>query len=371
MSGLNLTVGQPPRPLSSLKKKQVKFRFKLRQKAIRRRMFRYGLVGLNMAILGATIMFVVASSHTTQADSQATANTANVISNPLDQLSAASVAVNVARASNLTEATAVKNQADTANAELAIMPAGNNVVSKPQVLSAALKSSRDIRSYVSQANDTVASLAVKFGVTSDSIKWSNGLTSDAIKPGTKLYIPPVNGFVYTVKAGDTAQSLAQKYNANADQITAFNDAEISGLRAGQIIEIPNGTQPAPVQTRLATSYSLFGGAPSYGSNGYDYGYCTYWVAALRAKMGSPLPTNLGNASSWGYLARAYGLSTGSVPKPGAAVVTSTSGAGHVAFVQSVNPDGSFVISEMNHLGWNITDVRTFSAAQGAGYTYIY
>jgi surface antigen len=77
--------------------------------------------------------------------------------------------------------------------------------------------------------------------------------------------------------------------------------------------------------------------------------------------------NLGNASTWAIRAAAYGLPTGKTPQVGAAVVTSTRGAGHVAYVTAVNGDGSITISEMNHVGWNKTDERTISGS----FSYIY
>ena len=125
--------------------------------------------------------------------------------------------------------------------------------------------------------------------------------------------------------------------------------------------------------RAATSSSFaWGTSAIYGGyNGYDYGYCTWWTAKRRADVGMPVPSNLGNASSWGYIARAAGLPTGNTPKQYAAVVTSTRGEGHVAFVESVNPDGSINISQMNTAGWAVRSTATISADQAAQYTYIY
>jgi surface antigen len=40
------------------------------------------------------------------------------------------------------------------------------------------------------------------------------------------------------------------------------------------------------------------------------------------------------------------------------MVTWESWVGHVAYVEAVNADGSFVISEMNYKGWGIIDTRT-------------
>jgi surface antigen len=91
------------------------------------------------------------------------------------------------------------------------------------------------------------------------------------------------------------------------------------------------------------------------------------VALLRAKAGNPIPSNLGNASTWAIRAAAMGLPTGTTPQVGAAVVTKTSGEGHVAYVTAVNDDGSITVSEMNHNGWNRVDSRTLSG----NFHYIY
>jgi surface antigen len=40
------------------------------------------------------------------------------------------------------------------------------------------------------------------------------------------------------------------------------------------------------------------------------------------------------------------------------MVTNESGYGHVAYVESVNGDGSWTVSEMNYRGWDQVDQRT-------------
>lgn len=278
----------------------------------------------------------------------------NAPSDPLDQLSSADIASNLAQMTNLPETTAVINQADSVGAELAVPPAHTAVISKPQVVATALKSRNDIASYVAQAGETVSSIAATFNVTSDSIRWSNNLSGDAVSAGTTLTIPPVNGIVYTVKAGDTPDSVAQKYRANKEQIIAYNDAELTGLKVGEKIIIPNGQQPAPVRSTYS-SFSFFFGS---GYNGYDAGFCTWYVAKKRSEIGRPIPGGLGNASTWDNRAPAAGLLVNKTPSYGAAVVTSQRGAGHVAFVEVVTADGIW-ISEMNSRGQvSMTDTRS-------------
>lgn len=270
-------------------------------------------------------------------------NPISSVANPLDQLSSANIALTVARLDSLPETAAISNQAESQAADLAITSTGGDVLSKPQVVATALKSRADIQNYVTKPGDTIATLASQFGVTSNSILWSNGLTGNTVTPGTKLVIPPVNGIVYTVKAGDTPDTLATKFKANKDQLIAYNDAEISGLQVGEQIIIPNGTQAAVVAA--TTSYAAYWGGAIYGYNGYDYGYCTWYVATQVS-----VPSNWGNASSWAYYARLSGWTVSSTPQVGAIAQTpyAAGGEGHVAIVDAVSPDGSQIqIRDMN------------------------
>ena len=351
---------------------------KLSRKNTRRRIVRYGLISFNVLLLSAASLFVLQTTHSSQPTTVA-ANLAQTDSvaqvSPLDQVSSANIAVTVARLSSLPETPAVTNQADSESTELT-MTSTSSVVAKPQVAATACTSKKCIQEYNTLPGDTVSSLAQKFSVTSDSIRWSNNLNlkGDSLKPGLKLSIPPVSGLVYTVQVGDTADSLAQKFNTSKDKIIASNDAEVSGLKVGDRILVPGGSKAAAVvRSVIASSGSSFGGwgggSAAYGYNGYDYGYCTWWVAHLRAQAGNPVPSNLGNASTWAVRAAAFGLPTGSTPRVGAAVVTSTRGAGHVAYVTAVNADGTITISEMNHIGWNKVDTRTIPTQSNFRYVY--
>jgi surface antigen len=271
---------------------------------------------------------------------------------PLDRLSSAEIAVNVARLANLPETTAVTNQAQTENAEQAIVQASSTLVAKPQVVATAFKSNADIKPYVSQKGDTVASIAAEFNVTSDSIMWSNDLSSNDVNPGQLLYIPPVNGIVYTVKPGDTINSLAQMFHANNQLIVAYNDAEISGIHVGERLIIPNG-QPQQTSTYSYSSNSYASGfpwgvGPVYSGNGYDYGFCTWYVATQVS-----VPSNWGNASSWAYYAGLSGWNVSSTPAVGAIAQTpyAAGGEGHVAIVDAVK--GNLIkFRDMNGIaGW--------------------
>ena len=100
-------------------------------------------------------------------------------------------------------------------------------------------------------------------------------------------------------------------------------------------------------------------------NHFSYGYCTWYVANRR-----PIPW-YGNAIEWWPNARAYGYAEGQTPQVGAVMVTRESGSGHVAYVESVNGDGSWTVSEMNYVAWGVVSRRTLRPGQAPVVGFIY
>lgn len=345
----------------------------------RKRVVRFSLLTANLALLAA-VVFVVTKTPVRQAvQLNASTNpiTEDIVTGPLDQVSSADIAVHIARATGLPERDSITNHADTVSAVDANAPADTSVIAKPQVVASALPTYKDIQEYTAVAGDTVAAIATRFGVSSDSVRWSNGLSGNTVTAGKTLYLPPAgtNGVVYTVASGDTPESLAQKYTADKDLIISFNDAEVAGLRTGQRILIPNGIVQAAAPVRSASySYSGFawGSGAVYSANGYDYGWCTWHAANRRRESGNPIPSNLGNAISWYYIARNNGMAVGDAPAAGAVLWHARMGGlGHVAFVEKVHEDGSVLVSDMNYPAWGRVTYRTVPASEMANYKFIY
>jgi N-acetylmuramoyl-L-alanine amidase len=351
--------------------KTIHRHFSRKLKKSRKRLIRYSLLTVNFALLLAVVTFVVKSPSSSQAVKQnsiASASSA-VAANPLDELSSADIAAHVAQVANLAELPSVRNTADTYKAELSIT-AEDRVLAKPQVIGTPLPSYKDIRRYKTVEGDTIGSLATKFGVTSDSIRWSNSLNGDSIAVGRDLVIPPVNGIVYKVKDGDTVEKLAEKYRASKEEIILTNDTEIRGLVLGTEIVIPNAVQP--VSTFGGYAYNFGRILPVYGANGYDYGWCTWHAANRRREIGNPIPSNLGNAISWYSIARNAGLPTGTEPRAGAVLWhANMGGLGHVAFVEKDNGDGTFLVSDMNYPIWGRVTYRTITPAEFGNFRFIY
>lgn len=339
--------------LDGLNARKQRWYKKLLSKRYRKRTIRYSLLAINIVVMLVVVAFVAQKpdTNTTTSLSISSQSSGDTITNPLDQLSEADIAVNVANVTRLPEATNVSNLADSVNSQVAVNTGENIITAKPQIIATGLPSRHDIKTYITQKGDTVASIASKFGITSDTVKWSNNLASNTVSAGQTLYISPIDGIVYKVESGDTIGGLVSKYQSNKEKFIAVNDLEGGGgLPVGQRIIIPDGQKPS-TYTRTYNAYAYgfaFGSGAIYGYNGYDPGWCT-WYAANRVSV----PTNWGNANHWDEGARASGWTVSGTPVVGAVAQTNAGWAGHVGVVDAVSSDGTKIkYSDMNGLaGW--------------------
>ena len=322
-------------------------------KRSRRKAIRYGLIAGNVILLLTIATFIVANRSASQTIRSGTLNSAiattSSVSNPLDQLSSSQIALQAAQMTKLPELTSVRNLADTERA-LSFSVNDSTTLSKPQVVSTTLKSKLDIVHYTVVDGDTVDSLAAKFHLTVGSITGSNSLTGTSLKAGTALVIPPANGIVYKVQSGDTINKIINKYGADRDLTILVNDAE-NGVKGGDYIWIPNVAQPsvAGSYNRSFNAYNLGAFTPTFGYNGYDFGFCTWYVASKIS-----VPSNWGNANSWDdYARRTPGWAVSLAPVAGAIGQTDAGYLGHVGIVSEVSADGTMIkYSDMNGLaGW--------------------
>lgn len=105
---------------------------------------------------------------------------------------------------------------------------------------------------------------------------------------------------------------------------------------------------------------------------YDYGFCTYWAALRRIQINKQIPNDWGDAHSWDNNAELQGYEVDHTPSLGAIMQTDAGDLGHVAFVENVDPiTGAWTISEMNAVGWDEVDQRTFPASAAFRYNFIH
>ena len=225
--------------------------------------------------------------------------------------------------------------------------------------------------YQVAAGETLSTIAARYHVSVAEIRWSNTnlMSTDSVATGDQIVIPPVHGIVVTTKASDTVESLANKFGVDPQSIIDFNRLRNTQLVSGITLVIPGGVggafPPPPAIYQI-----LHGGGPSnfsvrvvgcclgpYVNNKFPVGWCTYYVATKRNV------TWTGDAGYWYANASAQGYPVGPTPKVGAIMVTWESWAGHVAYVEAVNPDGSWTVSEMNWVAFDVIDERTIKPGQ--------
>lgn len=123
---------------------------------------------------------------------------------------------------------------------------------------------RGVERYIVKNGDTLSIIATNYGISVETIKWANSLSSDLVKPGQGLDIPPADGVLIKVSKNETLASIAKKYNGNEQSIADFNWLDYPfTLTEGQEIFIPDGSMPAapkPVYASAPRTYTS--GSPS-------------------------------------------------------------------------------------------------------------
>ena len=107
--------------------------------------------------------------------------------------------------------------------------------------------------YTVKNGDTLYSIAGRYGITVDSLKTANNLTSNNLKIGQKLTIPssttdPTGSTTYTVKSGDTLYGIASKYGVSVEDIKRLNGLSNNLLQIGQKLTIPSGSSSPSTTT---------------------------------------------------------------------------------------------------------------------------
>jgi murein DD-endopeptidase MepM/ murein hydrolase activator NlpD len=132
----------------------------------------------------------------------------------------------------------------------------------------------EVKTYVVQEGDTLYDIAYRFRISVVTLVHANDITDpDAIRPGSRLQIPPVSGLVYKVKAGDTIASIAEEYKADPQDIIDFNYLfPPLKLAVGNKLIVPFAQvpQPTPVYTASSTSGYLPSSSGSCSSASFSW-----------------------------------------------------------------------------------------------------
>jgi len=130
-----------------------------------------------------------------------------------------------------------------------------------------------VSEYSVKEGDTLSSIAAKFDLSIESLKWANpSINWQKVKPGVIVSVPPVTGVVYKVKPGDTVYSIAKKFQTEAQGIVdfpmnTFSDDETFTLVAGQTLIVPDGIMPDEASTAPSIARLLTPDAGSVSATG--------------------------------------------------------------------------------------------------------
>jgi len=97
-------------------------------------------------------------------------------------------------------------------------------------------------------------------------------------------------------------------------------------------------------------WSVNGSIWNWSTGGYGFRNCTDWVSWRIRSQGGHVPSGLGNAKTWDDRAPGYGFSVSTTPQAGDAAVSNSGNYGHVMYVETVQGNGSILVSDYNRAG---------------------
>tara|TARA_A100001037_G_C15146235_1_gene636458 strand:- start:1902 stop:2933 length:1032 start_codon:yes stop_codon:yes gene_type:complete len=160
---------------------------------------------------------------------------------------------------------------------------------------------QDVIKYVVRSGDTLFGISEKYGISPETILWSNPILKDdphLLRAEQELLISPVSGVLRVVYEGDTVEGLASVYRSDVDDIVNWPsnniDSENPQLVLGEVIVVPGGERDfvqwtVPRVARAKRNPLPAGAGPGACAGGYQGGAIgsgTFiWPAANRFLSG--------------------------------------------------------------------------------------
>ena len=163
-----------------------------------------------------------------------------------------------------------------------------------------------VKQYTVQSNDTLFSIALKFGRKPATILWGNPELADnpnILSVGKTVNVLPVDGALRVVVPGDTLAKIAQYFHGKLEDIVNFPGNDLDPLNpqihAGQQIVIPGGWReqvvwqaPKPTGGRQTQGRSWGNGQP---------GACAGPFSGATGTGSYSWPTAAHYLSGWGFM----------------------------------------------------------------------
>lgn len=173
-------------------------------------------------------------------------------------------------------------------------------------------------------------------------------------------VPELTVYFLNYWEGNPGDKVTERIQAAQNWYNYFADtsADLTGSSQEVFEKYKDKVKPLPTNKET-------GVGQGWSGNAYALGNCTWYVYNRLKQFGKSIHPTMGNANQWvvNYI-KTQGASLESTPKRGDAVIFSSGVAGssalygHVAVIEFVNSDGTFVISEMNvqgeySMGWRV------------------
>lgn len=164
---------------------------------------------------------------------------------------------------------------------------------------------RTILRHIVQPGDTIFGLALQYGLTPESVLWSNYLllkdNPDLLALGQELVLPPVDGLIYVVELGDSVESIARRFKVEPQLIVQEPANQLANvdqaIAEGQLVFVPGGERelvvwqlPKAIEVRRTAS----------GTRVYKVGVCGEVEIPSMGSGRFGFPTNRHYLSGYGF-----------------------------------------------------------------------
>lgn len=126
------------------------------------------------------------------------------------------------------------------------------------------------QTYYVQPGDSLYTIAARYGTSVTALKQNNGLWSSSLYPGQALNVTGTtasgSSWVYTVRSGDTLYLVAKKCGISVNSLKSINNLSSNYLSVGQRLNIPSGSTASAGSSsyRVQSGDTLFLIAQKYG-----------------------------------------------------------------------------------------------------------
>jgi len=140
--------------------------------------------------------------------------------------------------------------------------------------------------YTVGKGENLGKIASHFGISVQTIVNSNPqVKAKKLKAGEELNILPVSGAVYKVQGGDTLASIALSFGVNQERIKEFNKAAGNMFAPGTTLVIPGGKENKAADSSLPILKNYF----SMPADGFNWGILhSYNAVDIANACGTPV-----------------------------------------------------------------------------------